>query len=77
MFKMPPTLNFAFLGPEQVKIHLNSSQNCILHNILKWLSIPIIVYINTKHYGLKQCNNNSALDTKSCEGSGGRVGLSF
>jgi hypothetical protein len=77
MFKMPPTLNFAFLGPEQVKIHLNSSQNCILHNILKWLSISITVYIDTKHYELKQCNDNSTLDTKSCKGGGERVGLSF
>jgi len=40
-------------------------------------SISITVYIDTKHYELKQCNDNSTLDTKSCKGGGERVGLSF
>jgi hypothetical protein len=47
------------------------------HNILKGLSAPVTVYLDTKHCGLKQCNSRPALATQSCKGSGGRVGLSF
>jgi hypothetical protein len=42
----------------------------ILHNILKGLSVPITVYIDTKHYELEQCNDSLTLDIKSCNGSG-------
>ena len=49
----------------------------LLRNILKGLSASVTVYIDTKHCGLKQCNGSPALDTKSCNGSGGGMGLSF
>jgi hypothetical protein len=44
-----------------------------LYNILKGISISIIVYLDLKHYELEQCNGSSALTTKSCKGS--RIGL--
>ena len=41
------------------------------------LSAPLTVYLNSKHCGLEQCNDNSVLATKSCKDSGRGVGLSF
>jgi hypothetical protein len=49
----------------------------ILQNILKGLSAPVTVYIDTKHCGLEQCNGSPALDIKSCKGGRGGMGLSF
>jgi len=48
-----------------------------LYNILKGINAPITVYIDTKHYGLEQCNGRAALATESWKDCSGRVGLSF
>jgi hypothetical protein len=49
----------------------------ILQNILKELSAPVTIYIDTKHCGLEQYNGSLAFDIKSCKGRRGGMGLSF
>ena len=56
---------------------INKFERKLLYNILKGLTIPLTVYLELKHCGLKQCNGNLTLATKSCKGSGGGVGFSF
>ena len=45
----------------------------LLYNILKGISASITIYINTKHYGLEQCNDRVAvaIATKSCKDNRG------
>jgi hypothetical protein len=45
----------------------------IFYNILKGINVLVIVYIDTKHRGLEQCNGRAPLTTKSwkdCRGWG-------
>jgi len=48
-----------------------------LYNILKGISISIIVYLDLKHYKLERYNYSSALTTKSCKDNRGGLELSF
>jgi hypothetical protein len=45
--------------------------------ILKGLDTPLTVYLDSKHCGLKQCNDNPTLAIKSCKGNREGVRMSF
>jgi hypothetical protein len=48
-----------------------------LYNILKELSVLVTVYLDTKHYELKQCNNKGVLATENCKNYRRRVGCLY
>jgi hypothetical protein len=66
-----------FFYPTLKKHNFFSYKHRVLRNILKEFSAPVTVYLNSEHCELEQCNGKPALDTKSCNDSGGVVGLSF
>jgi hypothetical protein len=51
--------------------------NIKLHNILKGLSAPLTIYLDSEHCGLEYFNGSLALAIKSCKGIEGGGGAIF
>ena len=67
----------ALKKPGRYRRRAGTCDKCILYNILKGLNTLVVVYLDTKHYGLEPCSGRATLAIKNCKDCMGRVGLSF